>query len=304
MKKFILCLLAICFFVLPINIYAVGVKEAYLSCNGETTVGKDFIYGLRIDFSDIDKNKNVGIWLIAFELDYDDSIFTITKVSSSGFKSTIYKENGKYYILSQVNESVSPNTCPNNVLYCSNYLLSLTIHTNKTDKTSSDIAIKDLEVAVLDMTDATKEYTLNDAVELNPTITGGGKTSITIKPSADQMYEQQVVKGIVQDSAPATTKPSTSKNTDTNNKTNTSTNKDINKDTNTSSNSNDSYKIDVDKNDDDMNYLLFNIKIDKKIINYGCISLGVIVAVVILVVIIIKFKDRKINKQLKNFDKF
>lgn len=307
MKKFILCLLAICFFVLPINIYAVGVREAYLSCNGETAVGKDFNFGLRVDFSDLDKNKNIGVWFIGFELEFDDTIFTITDISSAGFKSNLYKQDGKYYVLSEVTENVSPNTCATNQLYCSNYLIVLKVHTNKTDKTSSSIAVKDLEIATLDMTDETKEYTLNDANSLTPSITGGGKINITIKPSTEQIMEE-AIKSITEDSAPVISTPHPSRKTTekkNNNSINSNSNTTNKAETNKPVEGRDSYKIDLNKDDDnDLNYLFFNIKIDKKIVHYGAIGLAAIVGICIIVFIIIKIKDCKINKQLKNFDKF
>lgn len=311
MKKIIVLLLTI-LILLPINVKAIGISQASISNKGKTVVDNYFDYKVNINFNDLDKNKDIGIWFVAFEIEYDDTVFATAGVSAPGFNSTIYIQDGKYYVLSEVIEKPSNNNCKSGLLFCSNYSVNISFYTYQTTLTNSEIKVNELEVVTLDMTDSTKEYTLNDANILTSTVTGN--TNISIKPSVEKIVERKVESiattnvpkvsniqvpsqnnQVVNNPTPQTTNTTTttSQNTTTENKLG-----------NIDPKEKELKEVYSNKEKDDNDINLFNFKMNKQIMKYGVIILGIIVLIIILVVIINKIRDNKVNKELKNFDKF
>lgn len=299
MKKILFFIILL---LLPISIKGIGIDSANISNSGKTVVDNYLDYKVNINFNDLDKNKDIGIWFIAFELDYDDTVFATAGVSSPGFNSTIYIENGKYYVLSEVIEGVSNSNCKSGSLSCSNYSINIKFYTYQTTITNSDIKVKELEVVTLNMIDPNKQYTLDDANILTANVLGN--TSISIKPSIEEIKNKKV-ESIAKTSAPTVSSVQVQNNTVQSNNVE-QPKKEENKVTGKkiSESKEETKEVYKSKDKKSNSYDLFNFKIDKKIMNYGIIIFAIIIVTIVVVIIINKIRDNKVDKQIKNFDKF
>ena len=134
MKKLgtIICILVL---LIPLKVHAATITNAQMSLRGEQTEGTYFNASFNISFSGIDKNSenSDGIYLVAFELSFDDTVLDITEITSTYWDSIVYKEGSNYYVLSIADETLD-NKCVDNFLACSNYSATLEFFVKKTDK--------------------------------------------------------------------------------------------------------------------------------------------------------------------------
>lgn len=168
MKKFIFFIVA--FLLIPFNIYAAEISSTSISGMTEKTIGEELSLSFGINFSGIQKgnNSSVGIWIVGFEISFDEDVFVVTGISSTDFESIVYKEDGKYYVLSEVIENgPSHNNCSNGVLYCADYLTTIQFFVKNTSVTSSTIKMQQVEVGLLDMVDSSKTYTTDDIISIS-----------------------------------------------------------------------------------------------------------------------------------------
>lgn len=167
MKKIILIILS--FILIPLNINAIEIISTEISGITEKNVGEEFILDFKVNLEkmETDEKKDIGIWLAGFELIFDENVLIASEISSNGFNSYIYKENDKYYVISEVLEnSSSPNICSNKILYCGNYEVSIKFYVKDTQLTETTIKMKEIEIGLLDIIDPNKTYTLDDLIEL------------------------------------------------------------------------------------------------------------------------------------------
>lgn len=163
MKKF-LVFLTILF--LPTIVSAAEISSTSITGPEEGIVGKEISLSFNLQFADLPKgdDKTLGIWIIGFKLDYDTEVLVPTNISSNGFDSAIAQENG-YYAVSIAKEN-STNSCAMGQLYCGNYSATIKFYIKDTVLPSTEVKMSEIEVDLLDMTDESKSYTLDDAIQL------------------------------------------------------------------------------------------------------------------------------------------
>lgn len=170
-KRFVLFFSILILILLKINnVTAVSISNTTITGMNSKNVGETLSLSFTINFNGIENvNENsLGIWLVGYEIIFDKEVFGITDISSPDFDSTIYMQDGKYYVLSEVDEdATSKNMCSNGVLYCGDYLATIGFFIKNTEKTSSTIKMGEIEVGLLDMVDSEKVYTLDDLIEIN-----------------------------------------------------------------------------------------------------------------------------------------
>lgn len=187
MKKILLMISIFVSIFIPTNIYAAEIIDAEISGTNESTTGEELTLNFKVSFSDLEKgaDKTLGIWFARFELVFDDEFLIVSDISSPDFKSYIYKENEKYYILSEVIENnSSQNNCVNGILYCDDYLVTVKFYIKNTEQTNTTIKMKEVEVNLLDMTDSNKTYTTDDLITINSDI--------------EKSYELKIKKGTIE----------------------------------------------------------------------------------------------------------
>ena len=222
MKK--LCLLLLLFiFPICVNAASGSIRNAYITGTDTANVGGEFSQGFMVNFSDIKKgtNETYGIWLVGFEIVYDEDALVIEGISSDGgvWASTVYRENGKTYVLSQFSKDPYHNGCVDGVLYCADYGVSIKFYVKDTTKASTTIKMKDVEAGVFQVSGGLNpEYNVSDMIELK--YSSESSSTIKINKPANAVVNEP--KSIISNK-PKTNKPSTtSKKTTTNNKTTTS----------------------------------------------------------------------------------
>ena len=201
MKKYVITILLFMIMLIPLNIRAASIRDTSISGTTIATTGTEYSIFFNISFSDIQKGSadSLGILLVGYELTFDEDVFIITGVSSNEWDSIVYKEDGKYYILSEVGENDPfKNKCADGILYCSDYGVLINFYVKDTDKTSTQIKMNEIEVALLEMIKPNKEYGEDDIIEIEGT--SDKVQTITIKKSESPKSEEP--KEIVDNSKP------------------------------------------------------------------------------------------------------
>ena len=152
MKKFFLCILFI--ILIPLNINAVSVTTTEIMGMEEKTIGEKLSLSFKVSYDGLHKGQDnsFGLWYVNYELIFDDSILDITGISSNTWDSVVYKENGKYYVLSEIGEDdPSKNKCADGILYCADYIVTLEFYVKETTKDSTTIKMGNIETGVFDI---------------------------------------------------------------------------------------------------------------------------------------------------------
>lgn len=262
MKRVVYIIFLLLVMFIPFNVGAVSIKDSSVMGVSEKKVGETVSMLFKIEFSDIDNSnpKSLGIWLVGYELIFDDTVFSVVDISSSDWVSNVYKENGKYYVLSEVGPDAR-NMCMNGAVFCDDYFVTIDFFIKDTDKDSSTIKMGDIEVGLLDMQDENKEYTLDDLI----TITSSSGKSQTINIKHDDNSNNVEIKEpatILEDKKPETNIKEVSPKKETNNSSDKKENVDDGKSGNNYLKSLEvkDYKIDFDKTKND-----YEIEVDELI---------------------------------------
>lgn len=198
MKKSLFLILSLLFLVPVLNVRAASITRADASGTNSATVGKEFSLSFYVSYSGVQKGTidTLGVAGVAFELIFDDSVLAITDVSSSDFDTEIGKENGRYYVVSTVKDSDPfKNKCVDEVLFCADYLTTITFYVKDTDKASMDIQMGETSVVLFKVG---SDYLESDAVVI--TSLGDKKRTINITKSEELISEEP--SSIVSDSKP------------------------------------------------------------------------------------------------------
>jgi len=136
-----------------LNVEATSVKEKWISGLNEVKTGNEISLGFYMTFDDVKRNTvdTNGVLLVVYELIFDDDVFTVTSISSetNEWDSSIYIEDGKYYVLSTVSDdNPLKNKCIDNVLFCGNYNATIKFYVKDTDKKTSSIKIGETQVGM------------------------------------------------------------------------------------------------------------------------------------------------------------
>lgn len=199
MKKISGIILMLTIIFIPINVFAIEITNTEINGTTEKTIGEEFVLDYKINLDGIEKDKATGIWLLQYELVFDEEILLINDITSNNFNSYIYKENDKYYVISEVIENNNgENICSNNILHCGNYQSTIKFYIRNTELTETNIKIKDLQVGLLNITDKTKTYTIDDLIKL----TNKEEKNHTIKINKTTTEIKEEPKSIITDELP------------------------------------------------------------------------------------------------------
>lgn len=249
MKKFLLYVFIFVCLLIPGRIGAATISGSSITGASQINVGEELSVTFKINFSGIESGyeKRLGIWLVSFDLIYDDSVFIISGITSPNFDSVIYEDSDSYFVLSDVIESNSAsNYCAYGTLYCGNYTATIKFFVKDTNVTSSTIKMTNIEVGLLDMVDNYKEYTEDDLIVLNSA--ANKNYTVTINKAQSQVVS--IPKDITSNNKPKSAEKKTSGE---NTVTNVDTSSTIKKSDNAflSSLEIDGYEIKFDKNTND-----------------------------------------------------
>ncbi len=157
---YIFCLL----FLIPIiSVKAASITNVGISGTDSVTTGSEFSLSFSMNYSGIDKGSSntMGIGGVIFELSFDNSVFSVISASSNGFRMEKAELEGKYYVISTINESGLSNKCVDGILHCTNYSATITFFVKDTEKTSSNISIRDGNAVLFKVN---SDYEEDDAV--------------------------------------------------------------------------------------------------------------------------------------------
>lgn len=186
---------------IPFNVKAASIEYTWITGTNEKTAGEEFSLSFGIKVSGIQKGNwdSLGILAVSYELIFDDTVFTITDISSRIWNSEIYKEDGKYYVVSSISENDPyKNKCVDGISYCADYLVTISFYVLDTEQTSSVIKMGEVGVGLLGMIDSNSTYTEDDIV----TITTMSNESQTIKIKKTESPKNDVPTSIVSDTKP------------------------------------------------------------------------------------------------------
>jgi len=196
-----------------LNVEATSVKEKWISGLNEVKTGNEISLGFYMTFDDVKRNTvdTNGVLLVVYELIFDDDVFTVTSISSetNEWDSSIYIEDGKYYVLSTVSDdNPLKNKCIDNVLFCGNYNATIKFYVKDTDKKTSSIKIGETQVGMFKIKED-GQYNVEDIIEVDDNFVKGLDISIE-KTESIITYEPE---SIVQEDMPDTEKiiPTTKK---------------------------------------------------------------------------------------------
>lgn len=190
MKKITLFIYILALIFLPIKIFAAEIIDTEITGTTEKNIGEYLSLDFKINFEGIEKgsNKTLGIWLSKYELIFDEEVLVINEIISNDFKSYVYKEDNKYYVISEVIENNNGDSiCSNNILYCGDYEATIKFYIKNTELTETTVKIGEIEVGLLDMDDTDKTYTLDDLIKL--TNTEEKKHTLKINKSTTEIQE-------------------------------------------------------------------------------------------------------------------
>ena len=204
---FIIFLLAL----FPFNIFAsTSIKNAAIEGADSVKVGSNFYQSFRVNFSDLKKGSTdtLGLWLVGFELDYDEDILAIESIESNGneWYTIAYKDGNKKYVLSEFSNDPYHNACADGVLFCSDYLVTLKFYVKDTTKTSTKIVMKDIGAGAFNVKgELNPEYETKDMIELEYS----KEVSKTISITRPENVKVKDTKSILSNKKPSVKKPTT-----------------------------------------------------------------------------------------------
>lgn len=219
---FIVCLILM---IVPITVNAASITNTSISSiTQEQAVGNSFYVSVKASFSGIDRNSSntKGIYMVAFELEFDDSLLEITGIISDWYDSEVYKEGGKYYILSTVDDDSTGNKCVDNFLACTDYTALVQFHVKKANQTSTDIKLVELDAGIFTVDKESEAYLVDDMEELE--CISNKVSTIKLKQSDQEVQSKSTIVGNtkpeIKDNKISSSKKATpNTNTDQNNET-------------------------------------------------------------------------------------
>ncbi len=170
MKKIVIFVFLI-FFMLPSSVLALSIKNTSLTGANQAVMNKEVTLTFAANFVDLDIDSTNGILAVDYEINFDDSVFDITRFSSDNgnWESQLVKQDGKYYIVSIVDTNdPGSNQCNNMPLHCGDYQVNITFTVKECDRSVSSIGIGTFEVIAFDSKDfdETKEYQAEEIVNM------------------------------------------------------------------------------------------------------------------------------------------
>lgn len=206
-----------------VEAYSTSISGASIEGVNSITTGKTYYASFYVRFSDLKKasTDTLGIWLVGYELEYDESVFLIEETSNDGnvWDTIIYKEDGKVYVISEFSNDPFKNGCVDGVLYCADYAITIKFYVKDTDVTSSTIKMKQISAGAFPVSGKLNaSYLTDDMIELE--YPNDVSKVIKINKSSNTNTEKKEPKSIISNKAPkaGTPKAPTSMTTTTSNK--------------------------------------------------------------------------------------
>ncbi len=164
----------------------VQIKNISLAGPTQATVNQDFSLSFSMSFSGLKKGTNdtLGVYAVAFHLDIDDSIVSVTSASSNSntWDTELYKGDGKYYILSTVSDTnYERNKCIDDFSYCADYIISIHFLVKDTEKESISIGMDESKVLLLPMLTEVENYSEEELLDMVKTVEYAPKKTQTIR---------------------------------------------------------------------------------------------------------------------------
>ena len=109
MKKILITmyLILLSFFTMTFKVqaYTTSISNAEITGTDLVQTNTSFSQSFKVNFSNLKKGTTdtLGIWLVGYELVYDDTILIIEDISNDGsvWDSVIFKDDGKIYVISE-----------------------------------------------------------------------------------------------------------------------------------------------------------------------------------------------------------
>lgn len=206
------------FFTMTLNVdaYTTSISGASISGGDSAVTGGTFQESFHVNFSNLKKGSTdtLGIWLVAFELDFDESVFSVESIPNNGstWDTMIYREDGEIYVISEFVDDHYGNSCVDGILYCADYLVNLQFYVKDTTATSSTIKMKQISAGGFPVSgDMNASYSTDDMVEIEYANEASKVISITKLTNT----EIKVPENIISNSTPKVEAPVSTNNTNT-----------------------------------------------------------------------------------------
>ena len=161
MKK--ICLIILTMFFIN-HVMAADIKSISITGSNKVTIGSELVLNFQINHSDLKKgtDDSYGIISLAFEVEFDDKIFSIIDAKSNDFDISTLKNDDKYYIVAAVksNESLK-NKCVDKKLHCGDFKTEVTFYARETSETNTNISMTNVESILLKVNG---DYDLDNAL--------------------------------------------------------------------------------------------------------------------------------------------
>lgn len=194
MKKFIaVCIMLI---ILPLKVKAASIESTNIQGTNQSKVGENFSLSFNVNIAGIQKGsaESLGIAVVGYELVFDDNVFEVINVTSESqvWDSEIYKEDGRYYVLSTITEhNKNMNKCIDGILYCADYMTTIHFSVKDTTETETSILMGNVEVGLLNMFEHNQTYTEEDIINNMITIEDATFKSKVISIKREENIEQK-----------------------------------------------------------------------------------------------------------------
>ena len=154
MKKIVISFLLIVSLFMTKKVYAQDDAWAEISAKDEITEGDKVAVDFAFDFKDAQNlNSQYGIFLIAFEISFDDSIFDIVDIQkNTSWDQEVDKADSKYIAMA------TPVSSDGKIhINSGKFIMRLYFQVKKTDKTTTNIKIGEYGAVLIDRKALQKE---------------------------------------------------------------------------------------------------------------------------------------------------
>ena len=179
------------------------------------------------------QTETTGIYMYAFQFEFDESVLEVANVKSENdlFDIGVYKSDGKYYVLAELNGNTNSSFCPNGVSLCIPAGTKIDFRIKDTDKTTTNLKVVEVEGALITY-DGSSEFTENNIKTTSKTLNVIHTFEISKGASSNTTQQTPKTESIVEEKKVNITNE-IKKETETNVKNKTTTNKTTNTTTNT-----------------------------------------------------------------------
>ena len=138
----------------PTSIQAVSIDSSSITGVEQQEIGKEFTLDFRINLADMNMYTydTTGVIIVQYEILFNDDVFILTEIEGmSGWDSKVYKENGRYFVYSEVGANIA-NHCIDNLAFCGNVLQTrLKFFVKDTNFPTSDIKMGEIQLAIIQL---------------------------------------------------------------------------------------------------------------------------------------------------------